>query len=101
MLQYQWKGSVSMKALSLPVGPEIHGEDGQRCRAPHPCSQHRRAEAWWPADTSDGNAVGTDFRVSFDLSYTLNTHENRFTKPLMAIFCAKLGKTHEKALGNI
>ena len=35
-----------------------------------------------------------------DLSYTLNTHENRFSKPLMAIFCAKLGKTHEKALGK-
>ena len=59
--------------------------------------QARREEVWWPADTSDGNAAETAFRVSFDLSYTLNTHENRFTKPFMAIFCAKLGKTHEKA----
>ena len=35
--------------------------DGRRCRALHPCSQHRRAEVWWPADTSGNNAVGTAF----------------------------------------
>ena len=54
-----------------------------------PCSLHRRAEVWWPADTSDGNAVETASRVLFDLSYTYNTHENRFTKPLKITFLRK------------
>ena len=63
--------------------------DGRRCRAQHPCSLHRREVVWWPADTSDGNAVETAFRVYFDLSYTLNTHENRITKPFMQVFFSK------------
>ena len=52
---------------------------------------------------SDGNAVETAVRVFFDLSYTYNTHENRFTKPLKAIFCENnyfvcqsYGKRHKK-----
>ena len=54
-------------------------------------SRHYRHQyPWWPTDTSDGNAVETAFRVYFDLSYTLNTHENRITKPLMAFFCCKV-----------
>ena len=58
---------------------------------------HRRAEAWWPADTSGDNAVGTAFRVYFDLSYTLNTHENRITKPLKTIFVCKIRKNVRKS----
>ena len=54
----------------------------RRHHAQRPCSQHHRAEAWLPADTSAGNAVGTASQVFVSLSsYTYNTHENRFTKP--------------------
>ena len=74
-------------STSLPFLLETPLNTGDH--APHPCSLHRREEVWWPADTSDGNAAETAFRVSFDLSYTLNTRENRITKPLMAIFLQK------------